>query len=305
MRLKQPEADLERAYMGDYTYASQWAYSALGSQLHGSTTGGTVTDVNDDDEFDAGEAGPSPALVSPTVYYGTIEIGGLTYPVFQTTDVFAELLIISTTTDPLPTNISPGTINVGAPFPMCFAVGTQIATAAGQCAVEDLVIGDEVLSADGRLVPVKWIGRQTIFPTFNRKAGRGLVRVATGALGAGVPHADLTVTADHALLIDGVLCHAGALVNGSTITNVPSSELGQSYTVYHIETEDHEIILANGAMAETFIDNASRRAFDNFAEFDALYGDVPEMQELDYPRAMSTRQVPAHVRNRNGASKAA
>jgi hypothetical protein len=71
--------------------------------------------------------------------------------------------------------------------------------------------------------------------------------------------------------------------------------MGETYTVYHIETEEHEIILANGAPAETFIDNVSRRAFDNYAEFEALYGDVPEMQELPYPRAMSARQVPAHI----------
>ena len=74
------------------------------------------------------------------------------------------------------------------------------------------------------------------------------------------------------------------------------AEMGESFTVYHIETEAHEIILANGAPAETFIDNVSRRAFDNFAEFEALYGDVPEMEELSYPRAMSARQVPERIK---------
>jgi hypothetical protein len=74
--------------------------------------------------------------------------------------------------------------------------------------------------------------------------------------------------------------------------------MGETYTVYHIETEEHEIILANGAPAETFIDNVSRRAFDNFAEFEALYGDVPEMEELPYPRAMSARQVPVAIKVR-------
>ena len=72
--------------------------------------------------------------------------------------------------------------------------------------------------------------------------------------------------------------------------------MGESYTVYHVETEAHEVILANGAPAETFIDNVSRRAFDNYAEFEALYGDVPEMEELPYPRAMSARQVPGAIR---------
>ncbi|TBX22169.1 Hint domain-containing protein, partial [Nioella sediminis] len=125
------------------------------------------------------------------------------------------------------------------------------------------------------------------------------------ALGEGLPHSDLTVTADHGMIVDGVICHAGALVNGETITRVPLAEMGESYTVYHIETEAHEIILANGAPAETFIDNASRRVFDNWAEFEALYGDVPEMAELPLPRAMSARQVPAHIRARLCPAKVA
>ena len=107
------------------------------------------------------------------------------------------------------------------------------------------------------------------------------------------------------MLVDGVICHAGALVNGMTITRVPLSEMGERYTVYHIETEAHEIILANGTPAETFIDNVSRSVFDNYDEFEALYGDVPEMQELPYPRAMSARQVPAAVLARLAPNKVA
>ena len=116
-----------------------------------------------------------------------------------------------------------------------------------------------------------------------------------------LPHSNLTVTADHALLVDGALCEAGALVNGTTITRVPLSEFGDSYKVYHVETETHEIILANGAPAETFIDNVSRRAFDNFSEFMEIYGeDPPEMQELPHPRASSARHLPAGIKNRLG-----
>ena len=99
------------------------------------------------------------------------------------------------------------------------------------------------------------------------------------------------------MLVGGVLCEAGALVNGTTITRVPLSEFGGSYTVYHVETEAHEIILANGALAETFIDNVSRRAFENYAEFEELYGDQPEMKELPYPRASNARHLPMRIKN--------
>ena len=116
-----------------------------------------------------------------------------------------------------------------------------------------------------------------------------------------MPHSDLIVTADHAMLVDGVLCQASALANGKTITRVPLSEFGDTYAVYHVETDAHEIILANGAPAETFVDNVSRRAFDNYAEFEALFGEYPqEMKELPHPRAANVRQLPARIKCRLG-----
>ena len=131
------------------------------------------------------------------------------------------------------------------------------------------------------------------------------VRFAAGALGDGLPHSALTVTADHALLVDGVLCQAEALVNGATVTRVPLSEFGERFEVYHVETERHELILANGIPAETFVDNASRRAFDNYAEFEALYGaNPPEMAELPHPRASNARHLPERIKFRLGIAGA-
>ena len=131
------------------------------------------------------------------------------------------------------------------------------------------------------------------------------VRFAAGALGDGLPHSALTVTADHALLVDGILCQAEALVNGATVTRVPISEFGERFEVYHVETERHELILANGVTAETFVDNASRKAFDNYAEFEALYGaNPPEMMELPHPRAANARQLPKRMRIRFGLDRA-
>ena len=102
--------------------------------------------------------------------------------------------------------------------------------------------------------------------------------------------------------MDGVLVHAGALVNGTTIRSLPNVELGRKFTVYHIETEDHDLVVAEGVAAETFVDNVSRLRFDNHAEFVALYGGTPNpMEQLPQPRAMSRRQVPAGVKARIAA----
>jgi hypothetical protein len=201
-------------------------------------------------------------------------------------------------TDQLPAN--PGQVyNIhNVDFIVCFLAGTLIATPAGLVAVEDLSIGDLVLTADGRSVPVKWLGRQTVAPPFGIAEGRRPVAIMAGALDDNVPARDLRLTSDHALLLDGVLVQAGALVNGTTIRRIPQAQLGKRFTVFHIETDGHAIILAEATPAETFIDNATRRCFDNYAEYEALFGENGTMTELPEPRAMSARQVPPAIRTR-------
>ncbi|MCP3969018.1 MAG: hypothetical protein GY717_01590, partial [Rhodobacteraceae bacterium] len=73
----------------------------------------------------------------------------------------------------------------------CFAAGTGIATPAGETAVEELQIGDTILTADGRAVAVKWIGHQTERPVIGLMNQRlEPVRICAGALGQGLPLAD-------------------------------------------------------------------------------------------------------------------
>lgn len=180
----------------------------------------------------------------------------------------------------------------------CFATGTRITTPAGMVAVEDLSIGDSVSAADGRSIPVKWVGRQVVSTRFGPAERLMLVRVTAGGLGDGLPLRDLTLTADHALLIDGFLINAGALVNGGSIDWVPLSELGYRYTVYHIETTDHDVILAEGAPAETFIDYVGRQSFDNHAEYLELYGAERCIPEMLTPRISAWRLVPEAIRAR-------
>ncbi|MBS7542817.1 Hint domain-containing protein [Ancylobacter oerskovii] len=187
---------------------------------------------------------------------------------------------------------------------LCFLAGTGIATPAGTVAVECLSIGELVSTADGRAVPVKWIGRKSAAPLFLAEERRP-VRIGAGALGAGLPVRDLDVTGDHALLIDGLLVQAGALVNGTTIRRLSPDELGARFTVYHIETERHDLVLAEGVPAETFVDNVSRRRFDNHAEYEALYGAGSCVPERELPRVKSARQLPARLRERLAGRSAA
>jgi hypothetical protein len=178
----------------------------------------------------------------------------------------------------------------------CFCAGTHIRTPDGETNVENLKIGDLVLTAGGKATPVRWIGTRAVAVRFADPLRALPIRIKAGALGGGLPVRDLLLSPDHAMYLDGVLIQAGALVNGSSI--VREANMPDLFTYYHIETPDHSLILAEGAAAETFIDNVDRMAFDNWGEHEAMYGNAPALTELAYSRAKSSRQVPLNIRAR-------
>ena len=124
------------------------------------------------------------------------------------------------------------------------------------------------------------------------------VLIRAGALGQALPHSDLTVTADHGMILDDMVINASALVGGAGIGWVASRNLPPRFTVYHIETEDHDVILANGAATETFCDVAGRAMFDNYPEYLDLYGADHMVSEMQRLRISSARLLPERVRAR-------
>ncbi len=186
---------------------------------------------------------------------------------------------------------------------LCFAEGTLIATDKGQVPVEDLKIGDLLRSADGRSVPVRWVARQTIMPRFHRERAE-MVEIKAGALGDGLPLWDLRVTANHGMVLDGAVIDASLLVNGSSIRRVQLAGLPERFTVYHVETDDHDVILANGSASETFIDAVGRSQFDNYQEFVDLFGATASAPKNPLPRVAAKRLLPPATKFRiSNASK--
>ena len=83
------------------------------------------------------------------------------------------------------------------------------------------------------------------------------MRVGEGAFAPGVPARDLLLSLDHALAIDGVLIPIRQLVNGTSIKREPVTEI----TYWHIELDAHDVVLAEGLPAETYLDTGNRAAF--------------------------------------------
>jgi hypothetical protein len=172
---------------------------------------------------------------------------------------------------------------------VCFCEGTRIATPSGRKRVEDLRSEDTVLLADGRHSTVQWLGRQIVDSARALPRSANPIRVTKGALGDGLPVRDLRVSPDHAIAIDGYLINAGALVNGTTIYQ--ERAVTEDFIYYHIETDAHELILAEGVAVETFADFSTRDMFANAEEATARV--IPEMP---LPRVSSARLVPESIK---------
>lgn len=283
-------ADFDAFFHGTFN-AGTFAQNSFSTQF-------TLSDAEMDSEFTTDD---TVATVPPTGFggdfLGTFVEDGATYLVFDNGGGFSDVF---STTDPEDKTLDNGftlpTLTTTA-FTVCFGAGTAIATPTGEKRVEDLGIGDLVTTEEGHSVAVKWIGRQTVHKFLSGMRMQP-VRLRAGALGGGLPHSDLTVTAEHGMIIDGLVINASALVNGSTIDFVPLNELPDNVTYFHVETEHHDVIVANGAAAETFVDSAGRKAFDNYAEFVELYGADRIIPEMPRTRISSARLVPEDIRER-------
>jgi hypothetical protein len=142
---------------------------------------------------------------------------------------------------------------------LCFLAGTAIATPGGELPIEALRVGDLVLTEAGHAVPLTWIGRRSV--TAATKLDRDLhypVRIRRDAVAPGIPRRDLLVTGDHTIFVDGHLIPARMLVNGGSIR---AERAMTTFTYFHLELEHHDLLLAEGLPAESYLDTGNRHMF--------------------------------------------
>ncbi|HEV8678261.1 MAG TPA: Hint domain-containing protein [Stellaceae bacterium] len=142
---------------------------------------------------------------------------------------------------------------------VCFCRGTRILTEHGEVPVEALAVGDRVMTLSGAAKAIVWIGLGRDLVTGKNPLARPIV-VAAGALADGVPRRDLYLTHGHALYLEGVLIPVEQLVNHRTIR---WDEEARVVEYYHIELDDHDVLIADGAAAESYYDAGNRALFHN------------------------------------------
>jgi Ca2+-binding RTX toxin-like protein len=142
----------------------------------------------------------------------------------------------------------------------CFTPGTLIATPRGEVQVEQLRVGDRVITRDNGLQEIRWIGTRALSRAdLNAAPHLKPVLVRQGSLGNGLPERDMLVSPNHRLLVANdrtalyfdeheVLVAAKHLIAGQGVHTIES--MGTTYV--HFMCDRHEVVLSNGAWTESF-----------------------------------------------------
>ncbi|QNT79121.1 Hint domain-containing protein [Entomobacter blattae] len=173
----------------------------------------------------------------------------------------------------------------------CFLQGTKILTPEGEKTVESLKRGDDVIiSKDGQKVTQKitWVGTKTVIAKGEETYP---VKISKHALETNVPNEDLLITSEHCLYLNGYLIPARMLVNNRSITIEQSHS---SFHIYHIETEQHSLLIANNTLTESFMNTGNKNSFDtaeNIITFEASYKQDVKNWETDAAAPLMTERA--------------
>ncbi|WP_224814979.1 Hint domain-containing protein [Hasllibacter sp. MH4015] len=176
------------------------------------------------------------------------------------------------------------------PMFVCFVRGTHILTPSGEKRIEDLAIGDRVVTRDHGVQPIRWIGC-TRLPASALAARPELrpVRISAGALGPDIPVRDLCVSRQHRVLVrdwraemmfgsaEGVLTPAFTLINDTSVR--PDCDLPDGVDYFHIAFDSHEVIYSEGLETESFHPAADTVSVLTEPQRQELYAIFPELEE--------------------------
>lgn len=145
-------------------------------------------------------------------------------------------------------------------FAPCFTPGTLIATARGQCPVEDLREGDRVVTRDNGLQEIRWVGRRDLSHSeLLLRPHLHPVLIRAGSLGPNTPERDMLVSPNHRMLLAGdrsalYFDEYEVLAAAKHLTHQPGVETiaAERVSYLHFMFDQHELVLADNAWTESF-----------------------------------------------------
>ncbi|PIE12333.1 MAG: hypothetical protein CSA70_10000 [Rhodobacterales bacterium] len=142
----------------------------------------------------------------------------------------------------------------------CFTPGTAIATPKGERLVEELKVGDKIITRDNGIQEIQWMGTRAL-------TGHDLARaphlrpvlIQKGSLGNNLPEHDILVSPQHRMLLNNEKTalyfeDREVLAAAKHLTDMPGvDEVGTLGVTYvHFMFERHEVVLSNGVWSESF-----------------------------------------------------
>jgi len=193
----------------------------------------------------------------------------------------------------------------GTGFP-CFTRDTWIETPQGPRRVQQLAVGDEVLTQDNGPKPIQWIGQRRL-NTADIHQNRNLrpVTISAGALGHNLPRRTLSVSRQHRMLVQSKIAMrmfgvTDVLIPAIKLVALPGifvDDRCDSVDYFHLLFDQHEIIFAEGAPTESlYTGPEAMKAISPAARQEILHL-FPELGDLDY-ELKPARMIPSKRRQR-------
>lgn len=196
----------------------------------------------------------------------------------------------------------PDTLTRTTPHTPCFTSGTEIATDNGAIRIEDLRVGDRVLTRDHGYQEIRWIGARRFdsaqlgdYPELRP------IRIPAGAVAPGMPARDLTVSPQHRVLLTGAVAMelgrdteilATAIDIAEFLSAAPAEQ--DSVIYYHILFDAHEIVWANGCWSESFHPAAATLDGLHTAQRDEILKIFPALETEEGLRAFAPARAGLH-----------
>jgi hypothetical protein len=168
-------------------------------------------------------------------------------------------------------NSGPNTVD-GLCIIVCYAENTLILSEKGYIPIQNIKVGDKIITK-GKIHENAYIERDPIkldeviwiskFKVNNMNSQSRPICIKKHALGLNSLFKDLYVSPSHGILINGKITRAWSLVNGETVyQDTECNEI----TYYHLECKEHVAIIANGVLAESYLDCDNRYVFEKLKD---------------------------------------
>ncbi|WP_232616908.1 Hint domain-containing protein [Celeribacter baekdonensis] len=148
---------------------------------------------------------------------------------------------------------------------VCFTSGTQFKTLYGEVMIEDIQVGDMILTLDHGYQPVRWIGSRTLSATeLGTSPNLRPISIRAGALGYALPEQDLIVSPQHRVLVRSQVAERmfgtkEVLVAAKHLVALDGIEVAANMTevtYWHFLFDQHQIVFSNGAATESLFTGA-------------------------------------------------